>query len=103
VLQRGYVTFGSFNNLAKVNSAVIDLWLRVLEAVPRSRLLLSWPTLADPNERARLASAFSGRGLDVCRLELRRGAREHAGVLGEYSEVDIALDPFPLLGLPHDL
>lgn len=98
VLQRGYVTFGSFNNLAKVNGAVIDLWLRVLEAVPRSRLLLSWPTLADPNERARLASAFSGRGLDLCRLELRRGSREHAGVLGEYSEVDIALDPFPFSG-----
>jgi predicted O-linked N-acetylglucosamine transferase (SPINDLY family) len=98
VLQRGYVTFGSFNNLAKVNSAVIDLWLRVLEAVPRSRLLLSWPTLADPNERARLASAFSARGLDLCRLELRRGSREHAGVLGEYSEVDIALDAFPFSG-----
>jgi protein O-GlcNAc transferase len=98
VVQRGYVTFGSFNNLAKVNSAVVDLWLRVLEAVPRSRLLLSWPTLADPDERARLASVFSGRGLDLCRLELRRGAREHAGVLGEYSEVDIALDPFPFSG-----
>ena len=98
VLQRGYVTFGSFNTLAKINSAVIDLWLRVLEAVPRSRLLLSWPTLGDPNERARLASAFSERGLDLCRLELRQGAREHAGVLGEYSEVDIALDPFPFSG-----
>ena len=97
-MRRDYIRFGSFNNLAKVNSAVIDLWLRVLAAVPRSRLLLSWPTLADPNERARLASAFSGRGLDPCRLELRRGAREHAGVLGEYSEVDIALDPFPFSG-----
>ena len=98
VLQRGHITFGSFNNPVKLNSAVIDLWLRVLEAVPRSRLLLSWPTLADPNERARLAGAFSGRGLDLCRLELRRGSREHAGVLGEYSEVDIALDPFPFSG-----
>jgi predicted O-linked N-acetylglucosamine transferase (SPINDLY family) len=77
---------------------VIDLWRRVLEAVPHSRLLLSWPTLADPNERARLASAFSGRGLDLARLELRRGSKEHAGVLGEYAEVDIALDPFPFSG-----
>jgi predicted O-linked N-acetylglucosamine transferase (SPINDLY family) len=98
VLQRGYVTFGSFNNLAKLNSGVIELWVRVLEAVPRSRLLLSWRTFADPHERARIASAFSAHGLEPSRLELRCGAPTHAGVMGEYREVDIALDPFPFSG-----
>jgi predicted O-linked N-acetylglucosamine transferase (SPINDLY family) len=97
-LRHGYVTFGSFNNLTKVNGPVISLWTRVLKAVPQSRLLLSWPTLADSNERARVAEAFSRRGLDPRRLELRRGSTTHAGVLGEYSDVDVALDPFPFSG-----
>jgi len=96
--RRGYVTFGSFNNLTKVNPEVLDLWVRVLEAVPGARLLLNWWTLADPNERARLCEACRQRGLDLRRLELRRGASTHGGVLGEYADVDIALDPFPFSG-----
>ena len=33
-LASGYVTFGSLNNFCKVNPAVLDLWARVLAAVP---------------------------------------------------------------------
>jgi protein O-GlcNAc transferase len=95
---RGYITFGSFNNLAKLNEGVIDLWARVLQEVPGSRLLLSWPTLVDAPERERLGSFFTARGIPAERFELRRGAPGHAGVLGEYGDVDIALDPFPFSG-----
>ena len=98
VLRQGYVTFGSFNNLAKVNQGVLDLWARVLEAAPGARLLLSWPTLADAREAERLGSRLSARGIAPERLELRRGASAHAGVLAEYAAVDIALDPFPFSG-----
>jgi predicted O-linked N-acetylglucosamine transferase (SPINDLY family) len=97
-VHRRYITFGSFNNLAKINAGVIDLWARVLQEVPDSRLLLSWPTLGDAHERERLSSLFAARGIAVERLELRRGAPSHAGVLGEYGDVDIALDPFPFSG-----
>ena len=34
VLRHGHVTFGSFNNLAKVNGKVVALWAEVLRAVP---------------------------------------------------------------------
>lgn len=98
VLRRERITFGSFNNLTKVNDHVIDLWVRVLDAVPGSRLLLSWRTMTDPHERARIADAFSSRGLDPSRLETRPGPGMHAGVLAEYAEVDIALDTFPFSG-----
>jgi protein O-GlcNAc transferase len=39
-LTQGRVTFGSFNNLAKMNDAVVALWAQVLQAVPGSGLLL---------------------------------------------------------------
>ena len=36
----GFVTFGSFNNLAKITPSVMAAWARILAAVPASRLLL---------------------------------------------------------------
>ena len=33
-LSTGYITFGSFNNLTKMNDAVVAVWARILEAVP---------------------------------------------------------------------
>ena len=98
VRERGYITFGSFNNLAKVNAEVLALWARVLQEVPESRLLLSWPTLADAQEAGRLGDLCQALGIPAERLELRRGGPDHAEVLGEYGDVDVALDPFPFSG-----
>lgn len=98
VLERGYITFGSFNNLTKVNSQVLELWARVLKNVPHSRLLLNWRTLADSDECKRFRSSFAAHGIAGSRIELRRGACSHGGVLAEYADVDVALDPFPFSG-----
>jgi predicted O-linked N-acetylglucosamine transferase (SPINDLY family) len=95
--RRGAITFGSFNNLSKVTSAVIELWSAVLGAVPDARLLLKWRSLADAAECARLRQAFAGHGIAPERLELR-GLTPHAAMLGEYGDVDIGLDPFPFCG-----
>ncbi|MBV8749327.1 MAG: hypothetical protein JO103_06410, partial [Candidatus Eremiobacteraeota bacterium] len=94
---RGQVAFGSFNNLSKVTPEVIALWSRVLGAVPGSRLVLKWKSLADAAECARLRQAFAAHGIDPGRLDLR-GRSPHAEMLAEYGDVDIALDPFPFCG-----
>ena len=44
---RGYVTFGSFNNVTKIGPEVVRLWAEVLRAAPGSRLLLKWKSLDD--------------------------------------------------------
>lgn len=36
----GFVTFGSFNNLAKITPRVMAVWARILNALPSSRLVL---------------------------------------------------------------
>src|SRR6185437_10076729 len=91
------VTFGSFNNTAKLGPEVVRLWARVLDAAPGSRLLLKWKHLADPGVRQRVADAFLSAGVGADRLELR-GLSPHAEMLAEYADVDIALDPFPFCG-----
>lgn len=98
VLTRGVITFGSFNNITKLNAGVLSLWNRVLAQVPGSRLMVSWPTFADCEEKERVAGWFAEYGIAPRRLELRRGAGSHAAVLAEYGEIDIALDPFPFSG-----
>jgi len=93
------VTFGSFNNPAKIGAATIDLWSRVLRAVPAGRLLLKGRGLDEAATRRRLEAAFAGAGIASARLDLRGwqgGAADH---LATYAEVDIALDPYPYHGV----
>jgi predicted O-linked N-acetylglucosamine transferase (SPINDLY family) len=44
-LQKGHVTFGSFNNIAKINPPMLQCWARILRQVPTARLMLKYPTL----------------------------------------------------------
>ncbi|MFA7239783.1 MAG: tetratricopeptide repeat protein, partial [Sulfuricellaceae bacterium] len=50
-LTNGYVTFGCFNNLAKINDDVVALWARVLQATPGSRLFLKTKQLGEATMR----------------------------------------------------
>lgn len=97
LLRNGFVTFGSFNNLAKVTPAVFALWARILVGVAHSRLVLKWKNLRSERECARVAAQFAAAGGDVSRLELR-GPSSHPEMLAEYGDIDIALDPFPFSG-----
>lgn len=96
-LQRGHVTFGSFNNYAKLNDAVVALWAAVLQQVPTARLVLKTAELEDAALQASCRQRFAAHGIDPARLDLR-GYSPHAAMLAEYADVDIALDPFPFTG-----
>ena len=101
-LRRGAVTFGSFNNPAKLGDAVVALWSQVLHRVPGSRLLLKWASLSDPAFAETMRLRFGAHGITPDRLQLRP-ASPHAEMLAEYGEVDVALDPFPFSGLQTTL
>lgn len=96
-LPAGHITFGSFNNTAKFNDGTFDLWARILNAVPDSRLVLKWRTFNDDALCQSVRDAFAQRGVVASRLDLR-GPSFHARLLEEYACVDIALDPFPFTG-----
>lgn len=95
--RNGFVTFGCFNNTAKLNDSVFDVWARVLQAVPNSRLILKWRTFNDAVFRQKVTQAFVDYGIAPERIELR-GPSFHADLLKEYANLDIVLDPFPFTG-----
>lgn len=96
--RNGWITFGSFNSLAKLSHACIALWARVLEAAPGSRLLLKNRMLAEETTCARVREAFAAAGVAADRLALRPWADEVSSHLELYNEVDIALDTYPYNG-----
>lgn len=91
------VTFGCFNNLAKVNEPVIALWAKVLNAVPNSRLKLVTFDLGDAAVRARIQAMFAAHGVQADRLDLV-GRLPRKDLLAAYNDIDIALDTFPYSG-----
>lgn len=93
----GRLTFGCFNNLAKLSPETVAIWARLLERLPEARLLLMATAFDDRAVRERQRAGFAAHGLDPNRLELR-GRAPYSEYLRSYSEVDIALDPFPYPG-----
>ena len=96
-MTNGYVTFGSFNNLTKMNEEVLSLWVRILHAVPNSRLFLKTMQFREPSMQIEVADRFSKHGISRERLILEPYAPRER-YLAAYNRVDIALDPFPFTG-----
>jgi predicted O-linked N-acetylglucosamine transferase (SPINDLY family) len=94
---RGGITFGSLHKLEKLNGAVLDLWCRILRALPCARILLSRNTLHGRNGE-RVLSEFQERGIARDRVVLHHAEPVDLHHLRIYDAIDIALDPFPWNG-----
>jgi protein O-GlcNAc transferase len=97
MLRRRHVTFGCFNHLMKMNDGVVDVWARILHAVPGSRLFLKAKQLDMRETREATFARFAARGIDARRLILE-GRSPRAEYFAAYRNVDIALSPFPYPG-----
>ncbi len=88
-LANGFITFGSFNNFAKVGPATVTAWAGCLKAVPESRLMLKWSGLAQGGA-AWCLDRFAVHGIGPDRLIL---ADPSPDPYTPYHQLDIALDP----------
>ena len=90
------VVFGSFNHASKLSDRCIDLWCRVLHAVPGSviRVFAVPPGQRDGGAPAAIRTM---RGIDAGRLPSIRGSSIDA-YFAAIGDVDIALDTFPYNG-----
>jgi len=96
-LGQGHVTFGCFNNIAKVSPAVVGLWASILHAVPDACLFFKGRQFDHMAPRQALTSGFEGQGIEAARLRFE-GFDERREYLRAFAQVDIALDPFPFTG-----
>ena len=94
---RPYVTFGCFGSGSKLNRQLLELWARLLHAVPDSRLWLQNTQLASASNRRLIASRFEHLGIDRRRLVLRRGTPRDQ-LLQAFGQVDVSLDTWPYCG-----
>jgi predicted O-linked N-acetylglucosamine transferase (SPINDLY family) len=97
-LGNGYLTFGSFNTLSKLNSRVIAVWSRLLQQAPGSRLLLKGRMLRFKGVEEHLHRQFQEHGIEPDRVECVKWIKSPVDHLDLYKRVDIALDPFPYNG-----
>jgi predicted O-linked N-acetylglucosamine transferase (SPINDLY family) len=96
-LSTGHVTFGSFNNFAKVTPEVFTLWARVLNEVPESHLILKGSSFSDETTCQYARNMFKERGISAERIALQSWdpSPKH---FESYNQVDIGLDTFPFNG-----
>ena len=92
---KGFVTFGSFNNSCKFTDTILRAWKKILDAVPKSRLLLKHKVFDTANKCNFFVERLKNLGIDTSRIELRGFTKNH---LADYADVDIALDTFPYTG-----
>jgi predicted O-linked N-acetylglucosamine transferase (SPINDLY family) len=95
LLGNGYVTFGSFNQIAKISRTTRGLWEQILNGVPDSRLIVAG--VADERSAAALVDELAAAGIARKRITVVPFAPVQA-YLRWYDAVDIALDPTPYSG-----
>ena len=95
--KNGYITFGCFNNIAKISDGTFSTWAKILSAVPNSRLVLKHFALRESETRDRIAAQLLAFGVPPDRVDFRLPT-SHASHLEAYGDIDIALDSFPWSG-----
>jgi protein O-GlcNAc transferase len=84
----GHITFGCLNNFCKVNQPLLEVWKRVLDAVPNSKMLM----LAPPGFCRAWVKKTLGDRVDFV------GRANRPEYMKYYHRIDIGLDTLPYNG-----
>lgn len=96
-LKNGYVTYGSFNNPAKLSEITIAAWALILAQRPADRLVLKYGPFVDPVLQRVTQARFAAYGAAPEQLEFR-GHTTGLDYWREFQDIDLALDPSPCPG-----
>jgi predicted O-linked N-acetylglucosamine transferase (SPINDLY family) len=96
-LKNKYITFGSFNNILKVNPKVIQAWSRILCNVMESKIILIDKRFKERDFKEYFINLFINHGVKKEQL-IFEGHHYRSDLFDKYNSIDIALDTFPYNG-----
>lgn len=94
-VKNGYITFGSFNNFAKVSDDMLALWRGVLERMKKARLVIKSKICSIPAGQRIVHERLRRFGIPLEQVELRPYSPDY---LEQYRDIDVALDTAPYTG-----
>jgi protein O-GlcNAc transferase len=95
--QNGYITFGNYQVLTKINDEVLRVWARVLQALPQSRLRVQNTQFKMQSIQREFLQRLANAGIGPDRVQLE-GPLRREDYLNTYAQVDMLLDTFPFPG-----
>ena len=95
-LKNHYITFGSFNNPAKINENVVNCWSKILKNVKNSRLIIKFSN--DKQKFTRIRKLMEEKGI-LNSVIFHKPLEDKKDHLNLYKQIDIALDTFPYNGV----
>jgi protein O-GlcNAc transferase len=95
-LKNNYITFGSFNNPAKINEDVVDCWSKILRNIKNSKLIIKCGN--NIQKLIRIEKLIEERGISKSVI-FHKPIEDKKDHLNLYKKIDIALDTFPYNGV----
>jgi len=93
-----YITFGSANNHAKLQTQWLEVWAKALSALPHTQFKIKSRALKNPKMSADLLSFFSDRGVKKDRITIEHYSPTKSDHWQFLSSFDIGLDSYPYNG-----
>ena len=93
----GFLTFGCFQSVHKIEPQVIAAWNTILKRLPTAHLKLRNLQFTDPKVQKAVRERMQGAGLPPDRVHLLPPLSRE-GYLQAYADIDVCLDTFPFPG-----
>jgi predicted O-linked N-acetylglucosamine transferase (SPINDLY family) len=96
-LKNRHITFGSFNEIKKINQSMIKIWSDILCNINNSKLILLSYKFNEKEFKNLFTKRFLDKGVNSDQLIFDNGC-DRKDLLNKYNLIDIALDTFPYNG-----
>jgi protein O-GlcNAc transferase len=96
-ISNGYITFGSFTTIQKLNATLLHCWAKILSRVSRSRIIIGAKGLGYTSVKQSIHGIFKRHGVAADRVELL-DEQSFSDYLAAHQRVDVLLDTFPVNG-----